>query len=197
MINPPLFCGILPSYTLWVPPQAQPPPAPPPVKVEIVGARDAGWWITTLGPVLIAALALVVAILSVREQRGADQATETAAARTLASEVSFFQTASQFEINNNAQAQIHLVLVQPAAHKPLLQLGTIAACHGIIFSLNSASNPVIYFQDANGLGWELSLDGAAEQSAQPSAIISLLPKDAVGAFPSAAEQRNSQFNVCS
>jgi hypothetical protein len=179
-----------------MPPQAQPPPAPPPVKVEIIGGRDAGWWITTLGPVLIAALALVVAILSVSEQRGADQATETAAARTFASEVSFFPTASQFEINNNAQGQIHLVLVQPAAHKRLVQLGTIAACHGIIFSLGPASNPVVYFQDANGLGWELSLDGAAEPSAQPSTIISLLPTDLVGSFPSAVEQRNSQFSIC-
>jgi hypothetical protein len=191
------FCSGLPSYTLCVPSPAQPPPSAEPVKVEVIGARDAGWWITTLGPILIAALALVVAILSVLEQHGADQATQTAAARTYASEVSFFQSGSQFEINNNAAGQIHLVLVQSAAHQSLLQLGTIASCRGVIFSLHSASNPVIYFQDANGLGWELSLNGAAEPSAQPSAIISLLPAGAVGSFPSAAEQENRQFSVCS
>jgi hypothetical protein len=111
--------------------------------------------------------------------------------------VSFFPSASEFEIENNAMAQIHLVLVQPAAHQPLLRLGTIAPCGGVIFPLDFASNPVIYFEDANGLGWELSLNSAAERSAEPSALIALLPESSVGSFSDTAEQKIRKITVCS
>jgi len=176
-----------------MPPQPRPAQPTEPVKVEIVSAaqpgRDAGWWVTTFGPVIIAALALVVAIVALVDQHSAEQTTETAAARTYASEVSFIADPSgpsQFEIDNNATAQITSVLVQPAPHQSLQRLGTIQACTGIAFPLRSATNPVIYFRDANGLGWQLPINGIAEPSADPSQIIDLLPLSAVSILPSTA-----------
>jgi hypothetical protein len=168
----------------------RPTPETGPVKVEVVGApepkRDAGWWITMVGPVVVAALALVVAILSILDQHVAEQTAQAAAARTYASQVSFFQDSpgsSQFEIDNSAPAQIHSVLLQSVAHGSLHPLGTIPACTGTIVTLPSTSKPIIYFRDANGLGWELPIDGAAQPSVDPSAILALLPLSAVSSLP--------------
>ncbi len=168
-----------------MPPIAQPAQGPEPVKVEIVRAadprKDVGWWITTIGPVLITALALVVAILSVLEQHGADQATQTAAARTYASQVSFFPDPSGsgvFEIENSAQAAINSVLLQSAPHERLDSLGTLPPCRTFSVHLSSPTGPVIYFRDANGMGWELPLGGDAQPSVDPSAILAVLPFNA-------------------
>jgi hypothetical protein len=163
--------------------ESQAPPSPPaePIKVQVIGNprpwRDPGWWFTTVGPVVIAVLALVVAIVSVADQQSSVKTAEVAAARTYASEVSFTgpDGQSQFVIDNRADVPITLVLVQPAAHHALHQLAPIRGCTGITITLTSSSAPVLFFRDANGLGWELPVNGVPEPSADPSAIISLLP----------------------
>jgi hypothetical protein len=190
-----LFLPRAASYTHPVAPEAQPaPPAEPikvaaaePIKVDIVEPRrNASWWFTAIGPVLISAAALAIAILALADQHAAEQNAQNTAARTLASEVSFFSAPagqSQFEIDNDANAQITSVLVQPYAHGPLDSLGTIADCTGISVTLESATAPVVYFRDANGLGWELPLNGTAQLSADPSAIIALAPVGALVTLP--------------
>jgi hypothetical protein len=152
----------------------------------------------TVGPVVIAALALVVAIGTLVDQHGAEQTTAAAAARTYASEVSFIPAPtgpSQFEIDNNASAQITSVLVQSAAHASLHQLGTIQACIGIDFPIPAASSPVIYFRDANGLGWQLPVNGVAQPSADPTQILELLPVSAVSSLP-ATEIKPKPLHGC-
>ncbi len=142
--------------------------------------------VTTVAPVVIAVLALVVAIVSTVSANRSAQAAQTAAARTFASEVSFISaaTAQKFEIDNGAPAEITSVLVQAAPHGTLHNLGTIPRCTGITLSLPGASTPVIYFRDANGLSWELPVNGVAETAPDPNAILSLLPLGAAPSLPS-------------
>jgi hypothetical protein len=181
------------SYTHGVPPEAQPGPQTGPIKVDVVrtppASRDLGWWVTTVGPVVIAALALVVAIVSLNDANRSAQTAQNATARTYASEVSFISgpTAPQFEIDNGAPGQITSVLVQAAPHDALHDIGTIPRCTGITIPLPGASAPVIYFRDANGLSWELPVNGVAEQAPDPNAILSLLPVGAVTSFSSSQE----------
>ncbi len=193
----PYFCHILPAYTHRVQPEARPTPGTEPVKVEVVGApepkRDTGWWITTAGPVVVAALALVVAIFSLQDQHAAERTAQAAAARTYASQVSFFQNpsgSSTFEIENSANAQINSVVLQRAPHGPLDRLGTLPPCMAFTVpdtvNLSASSQPVIYFRDVNGFGWELALGGAAQPSVDPSAILALVPLSQVSSLPRAA-----------
>lgn len=197
-------CSVLPSYTRWMAPDARRPQAGEPLKVEIVKGpephRDPGWWITTFFPVVIAAAALAVAIWSFTDQHTVDQTTEAAALRTYASAVSFDLAGSQYVIDNNAQAQITSVLVQSAAHASLLRIGAIPSCKGVVFSLH-ATSPVIYFLDANGVGWKLPLDGVAEESVDPGELLALLPPSAVAisisSFTAAGELPPKQVNSCS
>jgi hypothetical protein len=172
-----------------------------PVKVEVVGipptSRDTGWWFTTIGPVVVGVLALVVAIVTVLDQHQAEQKTQTAANRSLASLVSFTPASGrdQFDITNGADAQINSVLVQPAAaHRSLDRLGIIPRCTEISVTLPSASTPVMYFRDANGLGWELPVNGVAEPSAGLFAILAILPSGALSSRP--AEGPPQTLNGC-
>jgi len=164
--------------------------APPP-------SRDVGWWFTTFAPVVIAAFALVVAIVSVRDANSSAKTAEIATARTYASLVSFTSgpAASQLEIDNGAAAPITLVLVQPGPHEGLHELGTIQRCTGITFSLPGASTAVMFFRDANGLSWELPVNGVAEPSADPDTIISLVPSTAISPF-SSSQMTTVQLHSC-
>ena len=178
-------------------PEARPTPQTEPVRVEIVGApepkRATGWWITTAGPVVVSVLALVVAIFSLQDQHKAEQVSQAAAARTYASQVSFFQSpsgSSTFEIENSANAEINSVVLQRAPHGPLIRLGTLPPCKAFTVpstvSLSATSQPVIYFRDVNGFGWELAIGGAAQPSVDPSAILALAPLSAISSLPRAA-----------
>jgi hypothetical protein len=159
-------------------------PANEPVKFEVVlpaQKRDVGWWFSTIGPVVIAALALLVAFVSLLDQQKADdiaQAAQTLTARTDASEVFFSSTPnvkSQFIIDNRAGTPITSVLVQPTAHGVLDRLEPVAGCTEVTLTLGSATTPVIYFRDANGQSWEEMVNGVPEPFANPSALIFLLP----------------------
>jgi hypothetical protein len=170
-------------------PIARPPGETDPVRVEVIQVpgpkKDAGWWITTVGSVFIPALALAVAFVALLDQHGAEQAAQAAAARTYASQVSFFQDppgSPAFKIENSASAPIHSVLLQSAVHQHLDSLGTLPPCMTFTVNLPPASSPVIYFRDANGIGWELPLGGVAQPSVDPSAILAVLPLSAVSSL---------------
>jgi hypothetical protein len=165
-----------------MPPIAQPAQGIEPVKVEIVrvaeSRKDAGWWVATFGTVVIATAALAVAILSLADQHTSEQAAQAAAARTYASQVAFFADpagSSVFKIENGAPAPITSVLLLPDPHQRLDSLGTLAHCTTVTVALSPASKPIIYFRDANGIGWELPSGGVAQQSTDPSAVLALLP----------------------
>ena len=197
---PPYFNRIDQPYTYRVPAEAVPAPGAEPVKVEIVGTpepkRDVRWWLTTAFPVVISATALAVAIFSLVDQQGAEQASQTAAARTYATQVSFFQDSTgSYEIQNCAPAQIYSVLLQPAPHQTLDSLGIIPAHYGITLTLSSSNRPVIYFRDANGLGWELPINGAAEPSVDPAAILAFLPRSALSIHPN-INQKSQKLPDC-
>jgi hypothetical protein len=165
-----------------MPPIAQPAQGIGPVKVEIVRVaeprKEAGWWVTTFGTVVIAAAALAVAIVSLVDQHTSEQAAQAAAARTYASQVAFFSEpagSSVFKIENGAPAPITSVLLLPDPHQHLDNIGTLAHCTTVSITLSPTSKPTIYFRDANGIGWELPAGGIAQQSADPSALLALLP----------------------
>jgi hypothetical protein len=167
-----------------VPPNPQTTPETGPVKVEIVQVppppgptRGAGWWITTVGSVVIPALALAIAFVSLVYQHEADRAEQSTTARAYASQVSLVQEtgSSIFEIENLAHAPIYSVWLQPATHG-LESLGTLPPCSISTVSLTPTSKPTIYFRDANQVGWKLTINGYLQPSVDPSSIIDLLPQ---------------------
>ena len=155
---------------------------PEPLKVEIVKVadprKDAGWWATTFGTVGLAAAALAVAILSLVDQHTSEQSAQAAAARTYASQVAFFSDPAGspvFKIENGAAAPITAVLLLPNPHERLDNLGTLAHCTTVTVTLSASDKPVIYFRDANGIGWELQSGGFPQQSPDPATLLELLP----------------------
>ena len=80
-------------------------------------------------------------------------------------------------------------------HRTLDSLGIIPAHYGITLTLSSSNRPVIYFRDANGLGWELPINGAAEPSVDPAAILAFLPRSALSIHPS-INQKSQKLPDC-
>jgi hypothetical protein len=162
-----------------VPPNAQPIPEPEPVKVEIVKVprQGRGSWITTAGPTVIAALALVVAILAFTLQRSAGQAAQAAANEQYAVHVMLIHEpdTSTFEVQNFQSVSIHSVWLAPAAHM-LESLGTIGGCKQSTVVLTATSQPDVYFIDVNNVSWELTSSDHLQPAADPSAVIELLPQ---------------------
>jgi type II secretory pathway pseudopilin PulG len=185
-----------------VAPQAGGTPADQPANINVIvpePKRDFGWWLTTIGTVVVPVLALVLAIVSLVYQNEANQrANQTAQAanktaqealalsvRAGASSVAFStipNQTSQFEIDNREDDPITSVYIQPtAARDSLDSLGSIAGCRGFTISLPSATAPVMYFKDANGQGWEEPANGTAEPFADPSTFLLLLPASDISA----------------
>jgi hypothetical protein len=160
-------------------PNAQPAPEPEPVKVEIVQVprQGRGSWIATAGPTVIAALALVVAILSFTLQRSTGQAAQVAANRQYAVHVELFHEpgTSTFDVENLQLVSIYSVWLAPAAHM-LENLGTIPGCKQSTVVLTPTSRPDVYFIDVDGMSWELTSGGRLQPAADPSAVIELLPQ---------------------
>ena len=160
-------------------PNAQTTPEPGPVKVEIVQVprQGRGSWITTAGPTVIAALALVVAILSFTLQRSTGQAAESAANEQYAVHVMLIHEpgTSTFEVQNLQSVSIHSVWLAPAVHM-LDNLGTIGGCQQSTVVLTATSQPDVYFIDVNNVSWELTSSDHLQPAADPSAVIELLPR---------------------
>lgn len=165
-----------------MPPNAQPTPEQGPVKVEVeivkVPREGRGSWIiTTAGPTIIAALALVVGILSFTLQRSTTQVAQAAANEQYAIHVMLIHEpgTSIFEVQNFQSVSIHSVWIAPAAHV-LENLGTIGGCHQSTVALKPTSQPDVYFIDVNNVSWELTSSDHLQPAANPSAVIELLPR---------------------
>jgi hypothetical protein len=172
-----------------VAPNAQPIPEPGPVEVAIVRVPHPGRgsWITTAGSTVIAALALVVAILSFTLQRSTGQVAQAAANEQYAVHVMLIHEpgTSTFEVQNFQSVSIHSVWLAPAAHM-LENLGTIDGCKQSTVVLTATSQPDVYFIDVNNVSWELTSGDHLQQAADPSALIELLPQaieSSVSALP--------------
>lgn len=124
-----------------------------------------------------------MAFVSVVLQHQSNSAAQSSATRTYASGVFIIQeqSSASFEIENLVRAPVYSVWLYPAPHDPL-SLGTLRPCSVSSFTLAPTSKPVIYFKDANGVGWERTISGTLRQSVNPSSVASLLPLGSESAF---------------
>jgi hypothetical protein len=137
--------------------------------------RDIGWWMTTVGPVVIAALALAVAFASVAFQHTSNQVAQAAATRVDASMVSLVPVGpSSLKIENLALRPIHSVWLAPAPHS-LKSLGILDLCTITIVAVPARSKPALYFIDEAGVSWEVMTTGHLHQAPNPSPVVALLP----------------------
>jgi hypothetical protein len=163
-----------------VPPEKDQAPDPTVVKVNVVQLppgpqKDAGWWISTTGPLVIGALALIVAFSTLVIQRQGNQNAQAAINSAAASDVSVNQVGktADFEIENLAHSGIHSVWLQPAPPPGLVGLLPIGPCSMTTVTLTTASKPVVYFVDSANRSWKI-VNGVLQPAANPSAVIDLL-----------------------
>ncbi len=160
----------------------QPDPETPAVRVDVVRLpaqeKERGRWVTTVGMVVVPALALVVAILAVYYQNQSSHSAQAAANRANASSVSFYRAVGDaFEIINLEPADINHVYVQARGGGRLQEVGsgTVRACSASVIMLANVTNPAIYFTDQAGHSWKLAADGTLLPSISSSAIFAAVP----------------------
>lgn len=156
-------------------------PETPAVRVDVVRLsapeKERGRWVTTVGTVVVPALALVAAIIALVFQHESNQASVAAANRANVAGVSFlFVGRDDYEIINLETAGLDAVYVQPTpGHLDKVGDGTIHPCSANIITLTKASNPAIYFTDEFKNSWRETADGPLLPSVSPSAIFVALP----------------------
>ena len=161
--------------------QPQPGAETPAVRVDVVRLpapeKERGRWLTTVGTVVVPALALVAAIIALVLQHEDYQAAVSAANRANVAGVSFLSVGrDDYEIINLETAGLDAVYVQPSPGRlDIVGDGTLSPCSANVITLANASNPAIYFTDESKNSWRETADGPLLPSVSPSAIFVAVP----------------------